>query len=87
MAIEICEEFAERLAKREQELAEDAAQFPFASFKKGDAEASPVRPEGPVRATYRQGVFRYAHHDNSLISSTKSRFLHLPSLALRRRSE
>ncbi len=43
MAIEICEEFAERLAKREQELAEDAAQFPFASFKKGDAEASPVR--------------------------------------------
>jgi hypothetical protein len=43
MAIEICEEFAERLAKREQELAEHAAQFPFASYKKGDADASPVR--------------------------------------------
>ncbi len=42
MAIEICEEFAERLAKREKELAEHAAQFPFASYK-GDAEASPVR--------------------------------------------
>jgi hypothetical protein len=43
MPIEICEEFAERLAKREQELAEHAAQFPFASYKKGDAEASPIR--------------------------------------------
>jgi hypothetical protein len=43
MAIEICEEFAERLAKREQELSEHAAQFPFASYKKVDAEASPVR--------------------------------------------
>ena len=43
MPIEICEEFAERLAKREQELAEDAAQFPFASYKKGDATPSTVR--------------------------------------------
>jgi hypothetical protein len=42
MAIEICEEFAERLAKVEQELTEHAAQFPFASYKKGDANASPA---------------------------------------------
>lgn len=43
MPIEVCQEFAEQLAKREQELAEHAAQFPFASYKKGDAEASPLR--------------------------------------------
>lgn len=46
MPIEICEEFAERLAKREEELAERAAEFPFVSTfatrKWGDAPASPV---------------------------------------------
>ena len=44
MPIEICEEFVERLAKREEELAERAAEFPFASSfatrKWGDAPAS-----------------------------------------------
>jgi hypothetical protein len=47
MAIEICEEFAERLAKREEELAERAAEFPFASSfatrKWGEAPASPLK--------------------------------------------
>jgi hypothetical protein len=47
MPIEICEEFVERLAKREEELAERAAEFPFASSfarrKWGDAPASPLK--------------------------------------------
>ena len=41
MPIEICEELAERLAKREEEFAERAAEYVIAPCDMGDVRSSP----------------------------------------------